>query len=166
MHTGIVVLVLLLALVGCTAGPEGAPPASPTSPAPDASPPETPASETPPTNEDTPAGRGDLRPVLTTVRSGEGAIGTLTFRSANGVPIGADAPLRLYLGDRRFEAPLRADPARFSESDSVVVDQATYRLSRKAYFTLVATPAAEVVVEVHDGTGYVAYPYTSGDLIE
>jgi hypothetical protein len=104
-------------------------------------------------------------PVLTTMRSRDGGLATLTFRTAEGVPLG-DAPLVLTVEDETFEMPLQAGPARFTDPDGTVVDQASYTLSRAMLYTLAGAPHEEVTVSVALSGDYVAFPYVSGDLIE
>jgi hypothetical protein len=109
---------------------------------------------------------GSAPPVLTTFLNDDGAEGALAFRSSHGVAISDTAPLRLVIGHERFRAPLTAGPARFTDPDGTVVDQASYQFSIQMYRALIGSPISSVSVEVHDGTAYIAYPYVSGDFIE
>jgi hypothetical protein len=105
-------------------------------------------------------------PVLTTIRTGGGALATLTFRTAEGVPLGETRALVLTIGDRTFEAPLSAGPARFTDPDGTVVDQASYVLDGAALRALASAPADAVTVSVALPDAYTDFPYVSGDLTE
>lgn len=105
-------------------------------------------------------------PVLTTIRSGGGALVTLTFRTAAGVPLSESNPLVLNVGDRVFEASLSAGPARFTDPDGTVVDQASYVLGGGALRALASAPADSVTVSVALPDAYADFPYVSGDLVE
>ena len=108
----------------------------------------------------------DHAPVLTTFRSPDGAIATLTFRTPDGVTISDSEPLMIHTKSGKLVASLHSGPARFSDPDGTVVDQATYLLSQQDFLTLAKARVSDVSVRVHDGTDYVAYPYISGDLVE
>jgi hypothetical protein len=105
-------------------------------------------------------------PTLTTFREGDGATASLTFRSDEGIAVSADAPLLLVVEGDTLIAPLTAGPARFTEPEGAVVDQASYHLDADAFRTLVNARADAVAVRVSHGDGYTSYPYLSGDTIE
>ena len=105
-------------------------------------------------------------PTLTTFREGDGASASLTFRSDTGVPLSTEDPLLLVVAGDTFSAPLTAGPARFTEPEGAVVDQASYHLSGAAYRALLNARTDAVTVHVAHGDGYRTYPYLSGDTVE
>ena len=105
-------------------------------------------------------------PTLTTFREGDGASANLAFRSDDGVALSDEAPLVLVIEGDTLVAPLTAGPARFTEPEGAVVDQASYRLDAEAFRALVNARPEAVTVRVSNGKAYHAYPYLSGDLIE
>jgi hypothetical protein len=119
----------------------------------------------PNTGERCAGGSDPAPPVLTTIRSAGGGLANLTFRTDEGVPLG-DEPLLLTIGDEAFELPLQAGPARFTDPDGTVVDQASYAMSRTTLHALAGAPHDGVTVSVALAGVYVAFPYVSGDLIE
>ncbi|MEP0547292.1 MAG: hypothetical protein ABJF88_10205 [Rhodothermales bacterium] len=162
------VLLLGLTVAACARVPE--PGASEDPPAPSAET-ETPAemshSEPDPAEPSTaPATRASSPPTLTTFREGDGATANLTFRSDTGVAVSGDAPLLLVVDGDTLTVPLTAGPARFTEPEGAVVDQASYHLDADAFRTLVNARADAVTVHVSQGDGYTSYPYLSGDTIE
>jgi hypothetical protein len=171
-------LLLLFALAACSPRPEQPSPPADTAAA-DSSLAEAPAAEAPPPvgapsaeGAETPprSAASDPTPTdpptVTTVRTQDGALATLTFRTEEGVSLSDSQPLVLVVDGETFEAPLDAGPARFTEPGGAVVDQASYTLSAPAHRALLQTSADAVTVRVADGDGYRDYPYVSGDFIE
>lgn len=105
-------------------------------------------------------------PTITSFQTGDGALLTVTFRSEAGVPLSDTAPLVLVIEGKEVEAPLDAGPARFSDPDGTIVDQAGYRLHADGFRLLATARHDAVTVRLSDGTAYRAYPYVSGDLTE
>lgn len=104
---------------------------------------------------------------ITTLASGDEGVAVLTFRTAEGVPISDEAPLRVRLGSTRtFRGVLQSSPSRSADADGTVVDQASYTITRRDLLALAGARTDSVTVEVYDGTDYVGYPYRSGNLIE
>jgi hypothetical protein len=107
-----------------------------------------------------------LAPTLSTVRSGDDVLVTVTFRTPGGVALSDSAPLLLHLEGTKADAALVEGPARFAEPSGTIVDQAVYRLDVRGYRVLLTTPTDAVTVRLSDGATYHDYPYISGDLIE
>lgn len=143
-------LALLLLLAACSPSPE---PTAASSSAP------APSTRTLPADTLT-------APTLTSLRTGDGALLTVTFRSEAGATLSDTAPLVLVIGGEEVEAPLASGPARSADPDGTVVDQASYQLSTDAFRRLADARHDAVTVRLSDGSAYRSYPYVSGDFIE
>ena len=162
------VLLLLLVLAACSPPPEpAAPDRSPTARA-ETKEGDAPTTPAPPAAEPTPRTMPSPTdpPILTTFRTGDGAIASLTFRTVEGAAISEHEPLVLVVRGDTLEAPLTAGPARFSDPDGTIVDQASYRLDARIFRALVNARTDAVTVYVSHDNGYYSYPYLSGDTIE
>lgn len=166
-------MLLLLALAACSPQPErattSAPPGDPSSSPPavtDTATADTATAADAPEYEHGPAAPHSSVPTLTTFRTSDGALANLTFRTAGGTTISDSEPLILVVEGKEIVAPLVSGPARSSDPDGTVVDQAGYHLSDEVYRALSGARTDAVTVRVADATVYHDYPYLSGDTVE
>ena len=91
---------------------------------------------------------------------------TVTFRSAEGVPVSAEQPVVLTIGMRTRQAALKRGPARSVEPGGTVVDQAVYAVPEDVARQLRRMPPDSVRIAVHDGTQFWQYPYRNSDWLQ